>query len=109
MWSRQLSTFERSSMTGSRIGVVVSLMGAQPGSCSLRRTLPAFVRPNVVKPLRGFLGAVDGCGRGESPQELLQSRLEHAPLGFDIGTQIVDPTTHLRLELAEPQVVRRDE
>src|SRR5689334_14875047 len=102
MWSRQLSTFERSSMTGSMICVVVSLMGAQPGSCSLRRTLQGFVR---AIPVKGLLGAADGCGRGESPQEFLQSRLEDAPLGLHIGAQLVDPAAHLRLELPEPQVL----
>src|ERR1700740_2258950 len=106
MWRRQPSTFDRSSMLGSRMGVVVSLMGAQPGSCSLRRTLQAFVRRDVV---RIFLRAAHCRGRGEAPQQLLQSRLEDPPFGVDIGAELVDPAPHLYLQLAEPEVVRRDE
>src|SRR5438876_3812175 len=105
MWRRQLSTFERSSNSrSSRMGVVVSLM-ATPGSCCYRRTLLGVVRTTFCKES----GAADGCRRGISAQELLQARLEHAALRLDVGAEILDPPPDLALELAQAQVVRRDE
>src|SRR3954453_20812845 len=108
MWRRQLSTFERSSKSGSRISVVVSLMAAtvraaidEPSSALLERAL--------LRLLKAFLCAAGAGGRGEPAHELLHTRLEHAAFGVQIGAQLVDSPPHLVLELAEPEVVRRDQ
>src|SRR5690242_4380003 len=106
MWRRQLSTFDRSSKSGSRICVVVSLM-ASPGSRWYRRTLPSFVRPTFCKGTRS--GTAYGRSRGEATKELLQACLEHATLRLDVGAELVDLPTHLHFQLTEPHVVRRDE
>src|SRR5215468_3176676 len=106
MWRRQLSTFDRSSKRGSRMGVVVVSLMATPGSCCFRRTLPGLVRRTFCKDVSG---TADSCGRRKPAHQLLQARLEHASLRFDIGAELVHPVPHLALELAEPQVLCADE
>src|ERR1700750_2472267 len=104
MWSRQLSTFERSSMMSGSSICVVSLM-ASPGSWCYRRTLLTVVRPVLVREVLGKSGRAAGRRRGVAAHELLQPCLEHAALGIEVGPELGEPPSHLGLELSESQVL----
>src|SRR6478752_6777086 len=103
MWRRQLSTFDRSSKRGSRMGVVVSLM-ATSRSCCYRRTLLGVVRTTFCKGVTAS-GAANACCRAIAAREFLQTRLEHAALRFDVGAEPLDPVSHLALELAQALIL----
>src|SRR5205823_10626517 len=84
---------------------------------SSSRSLATQVRAATDEPSWALLGqlfvrasgAADGCRRGISAQELLQTRLEHASLRLDVGAEILDPPPHLALELAQALILCGDE
>src|SRR5579864_525563 len=101
--SLQLSTLERSLISGTSISV--DSLTARVRSCFLRRTLFRFVGAKS-QDLTSRLRALDGRCGADAPEQFLELRLEHAALGFGIGGDLLETPPHLGLQLDDAAVER---
>src|SRR5436190_23308870 len=96
-WRRQLSTFERSLISGSAISVISVIRPV------VRLCLDEPCRRLLVENRRSG-SAADGGGSLDAACQLLESGLQHRALRLCVGRELLQPSADVGLESRDPAV-----